>query len=389
MMKLRRIISLTLVFLMFFSVFVCSETNTIACSTVIDGTTITINGTLEDAIEAHNVMLLVGDWNNIIHIDQVESDSNGNFTFQFNVPETLPSGYYNFQVGTDAGYATYYGFFCYAVTLRKPVMEAQLTLAKVSGVPIVSGEVYCAIGKELAFHLINQTDNTIIANDVVTSADGVTRFEYQLPELQNLGLNDFKDYELLISCTDGSSLMNISMDIHATVFLLNFNGIMETADNVDAEVQFHSVNTNLVDKNLMVTGEYQISKSIPSIAANESFDINIKVFESKLEEIIQLQIGDIAAVGIQSQNIANTEDTVFQVTYNSEQLELVDVIGNTYEKELTEGTYGDITVLSIEDGSIRFQLNNAESHGSINGIVNIIKFKVHSEDAIQVNVTYE
>lgn len=388
-MNIKKIGYLTLLFLMLCSSFVCSESNDIICNTKIDGNTVTISGVLTNATKEHEVVLMVGDWDNIIYINELLSSQNGKFVFQFTVPDTLPSGYYNFQIGTDGDYAIYHGFFCYAVTLRKPVVEAQLMSGKKSGIPTLSGVVSCESGKTLSFHLLNKTDNEVVMDYVIAAVDGATDFECQLPELTNLGLNEVKDYQLSVTCTDGGKLIDVAVDIQATAFLLKFSGGIKMARNVDAEVQFCSVNTSLIDKNLVIKGEYNISKVIPTIASSASFYLDAQVYESKLEEIPNLQSGDIAMVGIQSKNIVNNEDVVFHVTYNSEQLELVDIIGNTYEKELTVGEYGDITLLSVTDGSIRFKLNSMESDMGMNGIVNIVKFRVLKENAIPVSVEYE
>lgn len=388
-MNIKKIGYLTLLFLMLCSSFVCSESNDIICSTKVDGNTVTISGVLTNAAKEYEVVLMVGDWDNIIYINELTSTKKGQFVFQFTVPDTLPSGYYNFQIGTDGDYAIYHGFFSYAVTFRKPVVEAQLTGGKKSGIPTISGTVCCEPGKTLGFHLLNKTDNEVVMDYVVTSVDGVTDFECQLPGLQNIGLNEVKDYELLVTCTDGGKLVDIAVDIQATSFFLTFSGKIIMAENVDAEMRFRSIFENLTDKSLAIKGEYNLQKTIPTITTSVAFYVDAKVYESKPEEISKLKIGDIAAVGIHSKNIVNNEDVVFHVTYNAEQLELVDAVGNTYEKELTVGEYGNITVINITDGSIRFKLNSPESDFGMNGIVNIIKFKVLKENTMQVNVSYE
>ena len=93
-MNIRKICYLTLLFLILCNCCVYSEQKEIICNTSFARNTLTVAGRLTGVTQEQEVVLLVGDWDNIVHIEQVTSDANGNFSFQFDVSETLPSGYY-------------------------------------------------------------------------------------------------------------------------------------------------------------------------------------------------------------------------------------------------------------------------------------------------------
>ena len=113
----------------------------------------------------------------------------------------------------------------------------------------------------------------------------------------------------------------------------------------------------MIDKDLVINGEYRLNKTIPSIASTGSLHATVKAYESEQEEIPRLR-GDIASIGIDSLNIADMQDAVVGVSYNPDHLELVDAVGFTCEKEISAGFYAGITILSVTDGNIQFKLNS-------------------------------
>ena len=88
--------------------------------------------------------------------------------------------------------------------------------------------------------------------------------------------------------------------------------------------------------------------------------------------------GDECLLMIRAGDLYSPKDSKnsFEIRYNAEWLELADVYAQTEIEDTVAGTYGNITVIGIEPGVIRFSLNLPQYGAStFDGIITMIKFR--------------
>ncbi len=78
-----------------------------------ENNTAIITGFVNGNKKPSEVSLLVGDIEDIIYIDQISSDENGNFTFKVPFDESYPKGMYPYAIGSDAGVGKFEGVMDY------------------------------------------------------------------------------------------------------------------------------------------------------------------------------------------------------------------------------------------------------------------------------------
>lgn len=389
----RKILILVLIFIMIASQPILAVTNSISCNVEVDFYNVTIAGTLPNVANSHNVMLLIGTWDHIIYTDVTESLSNGNFVFQFKFPKTLASGEYPFQIGTDAGIETYTGTINYYAPVREQIFNVDFTASIVSHIPTISGTVSCADGKTVVVNVVDKSNGATLIDDIIDSEDGVVNVAYTFPDLSMEN-----HYQILIACEDDSELVNMSFTLNTSTYESSFYGTVDTANFVDIESHVETVPIDLISKDIIFTGHRDVSETLPNMSIPIFLHLTTTGYETVVEtendpdnddSYIADSIGKVVAVGIEAKDISDINNKVFNVTFDSTKLELVDLVGQTYAKELTSGVYENISILSVSDNNIRFSVtlpNQNENH-CWNGIVNLIKFKVH--DYAPVTVTVE
>lgn len=245
--------------------------------------TITVTGNIDGG--GKQVSCMVTDINEkIAYINQTASDSNGNFTFAFSMPDWAETGTYTVQCGGEAANSPASRTFEYVAgkeeeppaTERKLFIDADVTVSINSYVPTISGTISCTENKTIMLNLLNKTDNAIIASETITSQNGVFNLSYTLPSLLKA-----KDYEFILSCTDnGVNLASVSVSIDASLLELGVTGSVATADNVEVDATLQTVNTGLLDKSLTFSGSRNVSVTIPNILSNASFHLTAKGYEA-------------------------------------------------------------------------------------------------------------
>ncbi|MBR5614669.1 MAG: DUF5050 domain-containing protein [Clostridia bacterium] len=256
-----------------------SSTVYVECTATVTGQQVNISGRILNVNQSHQVSLLVGDVNNILYIDQKSSDSNGEFSFDFRLPDSLEAGIYDFGIGTTAGTEKYSGTITYVPvieTVERQFFDADVTVSISNFVPTLTGTMSCIKDKTLNFSAVNATDNTIIAQDTVTADEGVYNISYTLPSLIT-----GKDYTVVISCTEGNSvLFSVDVEINSSVILLSVSGGVQVSDNVKLDVRAKTSNSDLIDKSSTFTADKAVSVTIPNLVPNMSCDISIQGYET-------------------------------------------------------------------------------------------------------------
>jgi len=259
-------------------VLVYTTNNRIVCQPTIDGRNVSISGQILNATTTNNVSLMVGDGTNVIYTAQTTSEDDGKFEFNFKLPVTLPSDIYSFTINADTENAAYRDLLIYESSVEfveSQFFDGNFTVSLSNYIPTILGSISRVNGKEITFNVINSSDNTVIAQDTITSEDGKCTFNYTLPSLIT-----GKDYIIVISCADETkNLFNLNVEINSSIILVSVNGNIQVADDVELEANIQTTNSDLINKSVTITSNETISSTIPNLVANMSCDIDIKAVE--------------------------------------------------------------------------------------------------------------
>lgn len=399
---MKKFFSIVLVFslIYMFIVPVQAQAN-IECSYTTDGYRVNITGRVLNVNTPHMVTLMVGEIENLVYIDQTTSTSSGEFEFNFSVPETLPEGNYSFKINHQNSDTPYTGVLNYKYierTITREFVNSDIIVNVNGYIPTIQGTLSCIEGKSATISIINTTNNTVIAEDTVTSDDGVYNLNYTLPSLL-LG----KKYSITISCLEGNStLVYVNAIIDSAVILVTVSGEIQVADNVRLDAQLQSANIESLNKNTSVTANRAISATIPNLVAYMSCNLSLQGYETienpelnpvpDENEEVQIvstynatgEINSLFYLVVNIKDIPYLSDYIFTMEYEPTKTELVDACAFTQELETTSGVIQgtNIEILSAESGKITFRINEELPSNKVSsGVVNLLKFKkLVSED---------
>ena len=282
--NMKKLISISILLAIAISFFntVYADVPFIECSTVVNGRNVSLSGKINGVNSAKQITLLVGDLkkpDSIVYINQKETEPTGEFSFEFCVPEKFALGEFQLRMGSDSGSETYSGIIdCRDMTVEaeRKFIETDVDVIIERFVPRIEGTLNCGVGKTLYLEIINTTDQTVVANDTITSANGVYNLSYTLPSLIYP-----KNYTVNISCTDGEeSIVLMNVGISSSTVLLKLSGTAETAENVRIDARLQSNNSGLVDKSTSFSGNKEVSVTIPNLLANMSFHLEAEGYET-------------------------------------------------------------------------------------------------------------
>lgn len=367
----------------------------IECSYTIDGYCINITGRVLNVNTPHMVTLMVGEMENLVYIDQTTSTSSGEFEFNFSVPETLPEGDYPFKINYENSNTPAYTDvlnYKYIERITREFVNSDISVNVNAYIPTIQGTLSCIEGKTTTISIINTTNNTVIAEDTVTSDDGVHNLNYTLPSLL-LG----KKYSITISCLEGNStLVYVNAIIDSAVVLVTVSGEIQVADNVRLDAQLQSANIESLNKNTSVTANRDISATIPNLVAYMSCNLALQGYETienpelnpvpDENETTQIEsaynatgeINSMFYLFVNIKDIPYLSSHIFTLEYDPAKTELVDACAFTQEKETTVGAIQgtNIEILSVESGKITFKINEELPSNKVSsGVVNLLKLK--------------
>ncbi len=411
--KMKKIISFFITLGIFFTLVlpVCAQTN-IECSYTIEGNTINVTGKVNDINRSCQVTIFVGTVDNILYLNQKTSKSDGSFEFEFAFPDDLPYGEYDLGIGSNTGAPTYKGTINYVYVPQKidrTFINAELNITVNSYVPTISGTLSCIEGKTVSFTILNKTNNTVIAEDIITSNDGNYTLTHTLPSLLYI-----KEYSIQLNCTEnGTSNLNFDLNIDSAVILLNVDGQVNVADNVKLNASLKTTNSNLINQSTSITSNKSVSTTIPNLVANMTAQLTMEGIETVTEEIPEIpsneydeeyenqtfdtfyivsgENGAYKDLFMHFTNIADVENSLFTIQYDSSSLELEDLCALTAEKETSTGIINgtNIEIVSVTDGKVQIKYNYDTTNGKImTGNLNVIRFKkLTSSDTVITTVT--
>ena len=393
-MKIKKIIMLMLICLFACLNTIYAQASQISCSAQIEGQNVSINGQIPNVIQPKMVTLLVGTPENIIYIDQKVSDASGNFNFNFPLSKNIAPGNYDLRVGSNSEALMYIGTLNYissSVDVRNKFIEADVTVDISGYVPTITGTISCTESKTINFNIVNKTDNTVVADETITSENGIFNLSYTLPTLLIP-----KEYELTFSCIENNrTLTDMVVVIDSSTLLLELSGAVSTAENVDVAAQLQSVNTGLIDKETSFTGTDSVSVTIPNILSSATFNLSAQGYETVPENdysiyTLYLNTGEESIVLAKVNNISAISEKVYELTYNS--TKVVPVIPYGIDSENLSGTVRNngTEILSLEDGRIVFRIVDIpSSEGKYrSGTINIFRFKNISDAIVSADIIF-
>lgn len=376
----------TMIMLMSFKL-AYAEGSYITCDTQVSGTKVTISGQIVNATKQNEVILMVGNDDNVIYINQIKSSDDGQFVFDFSIPADTPSGEYGFRINSDSDAEAYVGTLNYSSNLtavRNKIMEANIEIIILGYEPNVCGDIYCTEDKKINIHILKKTDNTEIYNQTIVPSDGRAYISFKLPKLLYP-----TEYEMVVNCTDNTNkiLAEMTVDINSRGLILETNVLANTAENVDIKGGVRS-DTNIINKEFAFSGRKEKSLTIPNILRGGNIKLNLEGYEKIYTDFgySRKYIKNISKYGekfLIAVNVfdleAHIKDRTFTILYphNDDVVILDDLCKFTQRKDLKEGLIEDtnITVLEYKPGYIRFKVDEEMPEGSfLTRTVNVIGF---------------
>ncbi len=247
----------------------------IECEAEVYGKVVNISGQTINTKSNAQVSIVVSKNGNRVYTQDTLSADDGTFSFSFTMPDTATWGNYTFTIDTDTEIDTYTGSFLYEVYVERQFVNGNVNVTLKNYVPTISGTINCIKGKTLIFSVLNKSDNTVIIEDTITSANGNYSLLYTLPSLIT-----GKDYTVTVSCTENNStLFSISAEINSSIIIISVDGDIQLADNVKLDVCAQTENSDIINKSTSFTADKSLSITIPNLVANMSCDISLQGYE--------------------------------------------------------------------------------------------------------------
>ena len=361
----------------------------IQCNAVVNGDRVHISGSINKAKKGTVMTLLAGNpdnCNEIVYINEQPCNADGSFAFDFSLPSDLEYGTYTYRVGTSEDLPVFIGDFTYAPDkVRKKFIDADVSVSVKGFNPVISGTVYCTSGKTINVSIKNITDNSVIANDTITSENGIFNISYKLPNLISP-----KTYKIFCTCADSEkSLIQMNLTLESSVVLVKLSGTVAAADDVDVDAEFKGTNTNLVDKSTNFTGSKNVSITIPNILASAVFNLKAQGYEMAPYTEEEEDRYSYCTVGIEKDNIKlyamgnniyDFADKTYEISYDPDKLELKSFNGVKISGNAFLGAFGNVKIMSFENGKLKFKMIGVRlpQNNGWSGIMGIAEFKVKS-----------
>lgn len=355
------------------------------CSTAVNGRYIQISGQIPNMTEDNQVTLFVGSTENIVYVSQKFGEDDGSFTFDFNVPPTLPSGKYPYKIGNDTKFPMYEGVLEYSNTeTESKFVDIDLTVSINGYVPSITGTMNSGTDTTAALSIKNVTDSTDVINTSAATGDAAKNISCTLPSLLKP-----KTYNVELTCTEGEENLAVAnIELASSTVLVSVSGNIAMGDNARFNVQIESTNTDLINKNMEVTGNKDFSATLPNIISGATYHVKAQGYRIKTEppappapEGTVYEVTGTAkqevSIAAKAENIAAFAERSFTLEYNPDQLLPVSLFGLNYENTVATGQKGKVKIESYEPGKIVFSIHDTSiAQGKVwTGVLNVFKFR--------------
>ncbi len=175
--------------------FASKSTVSVTASSVADGKNVTVTGVVSGAKAGTQVILIVGDIDNLAFIDSKATDRYSNFQFAFEIPQNHLKKHIKYTISTDAGTEPFEDY----ITYSGAVVTAQATVDFYD--VEIKGNVSGAASGTQVLLSIGEHDNPIFINQTETNENGDFKFNYVIDNYT--AEREFKYY---ISTNAGSDI---------------------------------------------------------------------------------------------------------------------------------------------------------------------------------------
>lgn len=262
-------------------------------------------------------------------------------------------------------------------TVRTKFVDADVNISISGYVPSITGTVYCTEGKTITITITNLSNNTVIANELITAEQGARTLSYTLPSLIYP-----KEYEVTINCTEnGISLTNMSVTIDSSIILVSIDGTITTSSNVELDASVQSVNTGLIDTSDTYTGHKEVSTTIPNLVSNASFHLAVQGYEITTQPDPPLPpVSGEATISADIQNSGRNVSVTGSISTGvSQQVTLLATAPNdniAYIDQVASGTNGG------------FAINFTLPPNAVNGVYQVKVGGTNVNTPAELNFTY-
>ena len=141
---------------------------------------------------------------------------------------------------------------------------------------------------------------------------------------------------------------------------------------------------------ITMEGIETVTEEIPEIPSDE-YDEEYKNQTFDSFYILSGANGDFKDLFMHFANVADVENSLFTIQYDSSVLEITDLCALTAEKETSTGIISgtNIEIVSVTDGKVQIKYNYDTTNGKImTGNLNVIRFKkLTASDTVITTVT--
>lgn len=353
--------------------------------------------------KAEEITILVLDENEeISYIDQKKSNSDGSFEFRFKMKNPEQYGQYTVRIGgenVNTPKEVIFDYTEYIPMVEKEILNNDINVSISAYKPTITGSLECFEGRELEMVILNTTDNTEIANEVILSNNGVFNFTYELPNLIYP-----KNYKILIECKNGEeSLMALDVEISSSTITVSASGNITLAENVRMAGIMQSANTDLLNKEFNFTNSKSVSLTIPNLVASMACNMSFKCFETvpeisdeetieETKHIVSGSAGSEILLNIFGNNIISLSNKEVTIKYNPQELEVTDLCQFTSLTDTSTGIINDtnIEILSLSEGEITFKINKEILENKVFcGLLNAISFRKINNENSEISYYYK
>ncbi len=324
------------------------------------GKHVTVEGTIPGASGVQAVGVLIKKAETVAYINEKTVQNTEQFSFDFDMSESLPPGVYDVVIGTSADAGTYYGKLYYKLSKDK-FLSADLDISMSLYTPTLSGTISCTNGKTINLSILNITDGTTVSNETITSQTGIFNLNYTLPSLVSN-----KEYSILISCfEEDNTLIELNCVIDSSILTTAFTTNISLGNNIQLATSVQSDTLSMLTGETTLVENKTVSFEIPNLVPNASVDISVEGYELMPDTYSDTRTFAVTQnkhlpYFIKANDILGFDNKIIVVEYPHDILHLVDACLFTSAKETAPADLKDlgIKILSVEEGCIQFELSD-------------------------------
>ena len=410
---MRRILFLIMVVFIVFSHISYAENENSAVITH-DGNKITISGKLEKATGPQMVILVIGEYDNVLHTQRTMSGTDGTFLFNVVMPQNIEYGEYPYVIAAPALQGT--------IDYSEPANKEISVDVIINGYEVIfKGTLVGVVSEHEMTLLVGSIDNILYLNQVTTKSDGSFEFKAVMPEGMKAGeypytigtSADIPAFKGTFQYGNDTTVEKIQVDVTVNGEVVVFKGnlvgatrqhemtlLVGSIDNIlylnqvtskpDGSFEFKAV----MPEGLQ-SGEYSYtigtSADAPKVVGKFLYEsTNPETPEIPGEpEMPDIPVNSYIASGKEGEefkviasaaNVTTFNDKVYTIEYDGDNVEPIGFFGAQSENFVGTGKKGNVNILSYDSNKVIFSIEDILiSEGNAwSGILNVFKFRFKS-----------